>query len=109
MDFNFNFGGFSEKSLNSFLTKLDILDKQMATFQEILQATREQQDIIKSVLFSTEALMKEVRQLLAQNDIAGADALLAEIEANSQALFNANVENTEATVRIDEINGDPVV
>jgi len=109
MDFNFNFRGFSEKSVNSLLTKLDILEKQMATIQEIIEATKQEQSLIKSALGSIAALVTEVRQLLAVNDVAGADQLLADIQANSEALVQAGIENTEVAAMVDAVNGDPAV
>ena len=109
MDFNFNFKGLSESSLNPILNKLTLLEEQMATLQEIIEATRAEQSLITGALASISALVVEVRQLLAANDVAGADQLLADIQANSAALVQAGIENTEVAAMVDAVNGDPVV
>lgn len=80
----------------------------MATVQDIIEASRAQQDVIVAAINSTNALVAEVRQLLALGDIPGAQALLDEIEANSAALVAASVENTEVAQLVDAANGDPV-
>lgn len=79
----------------------------MASIQEIIAATKEQQTLIGSTLSSINALITEVRQLLAVGSVEEADAFLAEIQANSQALFDAGVANTEVAALVDAVNGDP--
>ena len=79
----------------------------MATLQQIIEAARAEQDIIKAAVDQTNALVTEVKQLLAANDIAGAQELLDEIQANSAALVAASAENAELTAAVDAVNGDP--
>lgn len=91
------------------VTKVISLEKKMASLQDILNASREQQDGIKAALLTTVSLVKEVRQLIASGNIPDADAFLAEIQANSQALVAAAVENSTLANEVDAINGDPAI
>lgn len=104
MDININFNSTSIKRI---FKQLQILGEEMASIKDIIEAAAAEQSIIKSVLNSTAALVTEVRQLLAAGDIAQADEFLAEIQANSEALFKANTVNTEVASLVDAINGDP--
>lgn len=61
----------------------------------------------QDAITQTNALVVEVKQLLASNDIAGAQALLDEIQANSAALVNAAAETAALTAEVDAVNGDP--
>ena len=97
----------TESQLNRILLKLTKMENNMATLQEILEATRAEQDLIKAALAQTEALVTEVNQLLAANDIAGAQQLLDDIHANSAALVAAVHENADLTAFVDAVNGDP--
>ena len=79
----------------------------MATVQEIIEAARAEQNLIKAAIDSIHANVAEVRQLLAVNDVSGAQALLDDIEANSEALVAATLENADVTAAVDAINGNP--
>lgn len=102
MNLNFNF--FDAESSKKILNQLEL---QMASIQEIIAATKEQQTLIGSTVTSINALIAEVRQLLSVGNVAEADAFLAEIQANSLALAEATVENTEVAALVDAVNGDP--
>lgn len=95
---------FQLKMILSQTTKLEL---KMATLQEIMEATRAEQDLIKAALDQTAALIKEVKQLLDVNDVTGAQALLDDIQANSEALVAAVHENADLTALVDAVNGDP--
>lgn len=97
----------TESQLNRILSKLTTMENKMATIQEIIEASREEQDIIKAAITQTNALVVEVKQLLDANDIAGAQELLDEIQANSAALVNAAAETAALTAEVDAVNGDP--
>ena len=97
----------TESQLNRILLKITKLENRMATIQEIVDAARAEQDVIKAAITQTNALVTEVKQLLAANDIAGAQALLDEIQANSAALVNAAAETADLTAAVDAVNGDP--
>jgi len=99
----------TESQLNGILSKLETLETKMATVQEIIEAARAEQDVIKAATNQTHALVVEVRQLLAAQDIAGADALLAEIQDNTDALIAAAAEQSDLTAEVDAVNGDPAV
>lgn len=107
MDINININ-FNSKTVKSIFKQIILLGEKMASIKEIIEATAEEQTLIASTLKSIDALVKEVRQLLASGDIAQADEFLAEIQANSQALFEAGVKNTEVAALVDAVNGDPV-
>lgn len=97
----------TESVLNRILLKLTKLENNMATIQEIMEATRAEQDLIKAELDQTNALVTEVKQLLEANDIEGAQQLLDDIHANSAALVAAVHENADLTAFVDSVNGDP--
>jgi hypothetical protein len=96
-----------ESKLNLILSKIDQQGIEMATQREIIEAARAQQDLIKAAIASIEANVTEVKQLLAANDVAGAQALLDAIQANSGALVRATLENADLTAAVDAVNGDP--
>ena len=89
------------------MSKLDYMVNMMATQIEIIEAARAEQDLIKAAIASINANVAEVKQLLAANDVAGAQALLDEINANSAALVQATLENADITAAVDAVNGDP--
>ena len=97
----------TESQLNRILSKITQLENIMATFQEIVEASRAEQDVIRAAITQTHALVVEVKQLLDANNIAGAQALLDEIQANSAALVNAAAETADLTAAVDAVNGDP--
>ena len=97
----------TESKLNRILSKLIIMETNMATIQEIIEAARAEQDSIKAAIDSINANVTEVRQLLEANNIEGAQALLDEIQANSAALVAATLENANVTAAVDAVNGDP--
>jgi cell division protein ZapA (FtsZ GTPase activity inhibitor) len=106
MDVNFNvkFMWDSDTHIIQLLKKIGI---QMATFQEIVEAARAEQDVIVASINVTNALVKEVKQLLAMGDVPGAQELLDTIAANSAALVAANIENTNVTLAVDAVNAEP--
>jgi len=79
----------------------------MATIQEIMAAAKAEQDVIVAAVTQTKALVTEVKQLLAANDVAGAQELLDSIAANSEALIAAAAETAQTTADVDAVNGDP--
>jgi nitrate reductase beta subunit len=91
------------------LKKLSNLETKMATIQDVIDAATAQQNVIVAAVESINVMVTEVRQLLAQGDNAAADALLAEIAANSQKMVEATLVNTEVAHLVDAVNGDPVV
>lgn len=97
-----------ESQLDLILSKIDRQGKEMATQKEIIEAARAEQDLIKAALASIDANIKEVRQLLDASDVEGAQALLDEIQSNSEALVRATLENADLTAAVDAVNGDPV-
>ena len=97
----------TESQLNRILSKITKLENNMATVQEIIVAARAEQDAIKAAVDQTNALVSEVKQLLAANDIAVAQELLDEIQANSAILVAAAAESAELTAAVDAVNGDP--
>jgi hypothetical protein len=97
----------TESKLIWIISKLSLMETNMASVQEIIAAARAEQDIIKAAVDQTNALVTEVKQLLAANDIAGAQELLDEIQANSAALVAAAAENAGLTAAVDAVNGDP--
>jgi len=80
----------------------------MATIQDIMAAAKAEQDVIVAAVTQTKALVTEVKQLLAANDVSGAQALLDSISANSEALIAAAAETAQTTAAVDAVNGDPV-
>jgi len=97
----------TESQLNRILSKLTLMETNMATLQEIIAAAKAEQDVIKAAIDQTNALVAEVKQLLSANDIEGAQELLDEIQANSAALIAAAAENADLTAAVDAVNGDP--
>ena len=97
----------TESQLNRILLKLTKLENNMATVQQIIEAARSEQDLIKAAIDSINANVTEVRQLLAANDIEGAQALLDELQQNSAALVAATLENADLTAAVDAVNGEP--
>ena len=97
----------TESQLHTILNKLIVQEIKMATIQEILEATRAEQNLIKAALDKNNALVTEVKQLLAANNIEGAQQLLDDIQANSAALVEAVNENADLTALVDAVNGDP--
>jgi hypothetical protein len=91
------------------LSKLNEIVNEMATLREIMEAARTEQDAILAANVQTKALMAEVKQLLQSNDVAGAQQLLDDIIANSEALVNAAAEQATLTAEVDAANGAAVV
>lgn len=104
VDVNINYN-ITKDQLCEVLTKLNLLGEQMSTLQDVLIAVSAQQDVIVASQDAIKFLVNEVRKLIALNDTAGADALLAEIEANSASLTASIIENTEIANLVDSING----
>lgn len=104
VDVNINYN-ITEDQLEVVLSKLNKLGDQMATFQDVLSAVSAQQDVIVASQQATQALVAEVRKLLAANDLSAADALLVEIADNSALLTASIVENTEVASLVDAANG----
>ncbi len=97
----------TESQLNEILSKINKMETKMATFQEIVDAARAEQDIIIAAINQTNALVAEVKQLLTANDVSGAQELLDTISANSAALISAATEQADLTAEVDAVNGDP--
>lgn len=97
----------TESQLERILSKLSLMETNMATVQEIIEAARAEQDVIKAAVDQTNALVIEVKQLLNANNIEGAQALLDELNANSAILVAAAAENADLTAAVDAVNGDP--
>jgi len=97
----------TESQLNRILSKLETLETKMPSQKEIIEAARAEQNLIKAALDSIDANINEVKQLLANNDVAGAQELLDEIKANSEALVKATLENADLTAAVDAVNGEP--
>lgn len=106
MAITFNFNG-SPDLINCILHKLENLEQKMATLQEIVEAARANTDAMKAQLETSRNLIVEVRQYLAKNDIPGADALLADMEAQLPVIQAATLENTDLAHLVDSVNGDP--
>lgn len=104
VDVNINYN-ITKDQLCEVLTKLNLIGEQMSTLQDVLIAVSAQQDVIVASQDAIKFLVNEVRKLIALNDTAGADALLAEIEANSASLTASIIENTEIANLVDSING----
>ncbi len=104
VDVNINYN-ITKDQLCEVLTKLNLIGEQMSTLQDVLVAVSAQQDVIVASQDAIKFLVNEVRKLIALNDTAGADALLAEIEANSASLTASIIENTEIANLVDSING----
>lgn len=70
----------TEYQLNEILSKFNKMETKIATFQEIVDTTRAEQDIIMASILQTNAMANAVaegiKQLLADNDVAGAQKLL---------------------------------
>ena len=99
---------FNKKLLKEILFKLDKLETKMATLADIKQELTGITDAVAAQHASFDLLVTEVRQLLANKDIAGADALLAEIQADKEAIIAAVDANTALAAEVDAVNGDPV-
>lgn len=107
MDFNFNFYQDSE-NLDEIIFKLSNLEQNMSLVQDAINAAREEQNVVRAALASIDRLITEVKQLLSMGEVTGAQQLLDEIQANSQALVTATIENTAAANAVDAVNGDPL-
>jgi len=95
----------TESQLTEILLKLNKMEIKMATFQEIIDAARAEQDIILAAVTQTNALVAEVKKLLNANDITGAQELLDSIAANSATLIAAAAEQAKVTAAVDAANG----
>ena len=91
------------------LERFKNLENKMATMKEIMEAARSQQDLIVAAVDQIHALVTEVKQLLDANDVAGAQALLDNIAANSEAIVKVTLEGADVAAAVDAVNGDPVV
>jgi len=108
MDISVNISNASVEDLDILVTKLNFIGINMATLSDIKTEIAGITDAIASQNASFDLLVKEVRQLLALGDVAGADALLAEIAADKEAILASVVQNTELAAQVDAINGDPI-
>jgi hypothetical protein len=106
MDLNFNFKLTLDREL---LNAINNIGNKMATLQDIKNELAGITDAVAAQKTSFDLLVTEVRQLLVQGDIVGADNLLAEIQADKEAIMAAVALNTSLAAEVDAINGDPVV
>jgi|APLak6261664640_1056046.scaffolds.fasta_scaffold01095_5 hypothetical protein len=108
MAINLNF--FGKKTAKNIITLLQQQELNiMATLQDIKDAVAGITDAVAAQQASFDLLITEVRQLIAQGDITGADELLAEMAADRQAIIDAAAANANLTAEVDSANGDPLI
>jgi hypothetical protein len=106
MDLNFNFKISLDREI---LNAINHIGNKMATLQDIKNELSGITDAVAAQKTSFDLLVTEVRQLLTQGDIIGADNLLAEIQADKEAIMAAVALNTELAAQVDAVNGEPPV
>lgn len=87
------------------INKLTEFERIMATLKEVFDAAKNQQNAIVAALGVFNGLIAEMKELLAANNIEGAQELLDQINDNSAALVAATMEGTPLAdvVTLDEI------
>lgn len=85
----------------------------MPKAQEILDqvkaALEANNDLLAAQHQSFSLLVTEVKQLIAQGDLTGANELLDMIDAQKADIMAAAEANTALTAEVDAVNGDPAV
>jgi len=108
MDININFRFFSDRT-EEIINQLTNIGNKMATLQDIKNELTGITDAVTASNASFDLLVAEVRQLIAQGNLAGADELLVQIQSDKAAILNAVAANTALASEVDAVNGDPAV
>lgn len=99
-------------SVKELLKRVKQLELQMSQAQEIINqvkvALEANNDLLASQQASFDLLVTEVKQLIAQGDLTGANELLDMIAAQKVEIMAAAEANTTLTAEVDAVNGDPV-
>lgn len=93
---HFHVDTLNPKDVKALLKILHSLELDMPKVQDAIQAALAQQDLVLAAAQTLTHLAQDVKDLLAQNDIAGAQDLLDKIQLNNTVLANAIVAGTEA-------------
>ncbi|MCK9621992.1 MAG: hypothetical protein M0R47_15840 [Methylobacter sp.] len=105
MDININVF-FNDKTLNKIFTKLTKLETTMSEFLDRVKAElTEIKDAQTAARASFDLLIVEVRKLIAQGDLTGADQLLVAAQELKDDILASVAANTELTSEVDAVNG----